>query len=398
MLDERLEIPYELNAKRKNQELFHNFLRMKKTSIFVGLLSLVNLSYAQFVTSTSTLLSASATSEIAIKTTGDVSIAQDLPPKVDLELSGSTQSISENLALRKLSLSGNGVKLIRKNLKVTEGIDFILGILFASSSGKILFTGAIDGIKGGNDNSYVDGFFYNQNTGSQIFPVGATIGSSGLYAPATILSGDNQREVGIQVVGGSLTLPSLDSDVKKIDPTHYWEVKAPNVVDINSRITLSLFGVDQDALIFGEGLGLVVVQAADNSIDPVEGLGSSSYDNTSVTSQRVFTKSFLAVGASEEVIVSVIDIITPKMDDHNDYLRVLNIEKFDIRKVKLLDRYGFVIKEWKDFTNYDDPNTPNPDGFDFTKLGSGSYICIVEYGDAGTEVKSIQQMVSVIKN
>ncbi len=368
---------------------------MEKALIVMGLLSLAKISCAQIVTTPSSQLSTTSGSEIAIKTPGNVTIAQDVSnAKVDLELSGSAQTISENLILRKLTVSGQGDKTVSKNLTITESVNFVLGVLKPAASAKILYSGSIDGITGGTDNSYVDGFFFNQNAGVQLFPVGASVLG---YAPATILTGDNQRQVGVRVVNQSPNFViATDSDVKKLDNTHYWEVSAPSVADIASRITLSLKGVDE-TLAFDDGLSLAVVQA-DNTGDVVDGLGSSSYDNTSVTSQRVFTKALLGVGASEEVIVSVIDIITPRVDQHNDFLKVLNIEKFEIRKVKLLDRYGLSIKEWSDFTNYDDLNTPNQDGYDFNKLSSGNYICVVEYGNADSGTQSIQQMVSVIKN
>ncbi len=367
---------------------------MKKALILVGFVGLAAIGYAQVVTTSGSQLATSAGSEISIKTTGNVTIAQDVSnSKVNLELSGGSQIISENLTLRKLTLSGSGDKTISKNVTITENIDLILGILKPSASAKVVFAGAFEGITGGGDNSYVDGFFYNQSTGAQLFPVG----TSGLYAPATLISGNVQKEVGIQVVKQSLNAtPSADSDIKKVDPDHYWEVTAVSVADIGSQIKLSLNGVDP-SLAFDQGLSLAVVQA-NNTTDPVDGLGSSSYDNSSVTSRRVFTKSLLGVGASEEVVVSVIDIITPKIDQHNDFLKVLNIEKFEIRKVRLFDRYGFSIKEWSDFTNYDDLNAPNQDGYDFNKLSSGNYICVVEYGNADSGTRSIQQMVSVIKH
>jgi hypothetical protein len=367
---------------------------MKKALILVGYMGLAVVAYAQVITTSGSQLSTLAGSEVSIKTTGNVTISQDVSnAKVNLELSGGPQTISESLILRKLTLSGSGDKTISKNLTVTENIEFILGILKPSATAKILYTGPFEGVTGGSDNSYVDGLFYNQSTGAQFFPIGV----SGLYAPATLLSGNAQKEVGIMVVNQSLnTIPATDSDIKKIDSDHHWEVTAASVADIGSQIKLSLNGVDP-ALASDQGLTLAVVQAG-NTTDPVDGLGSASYDNSSVTSQRAFTKSLLGVGASEEVVITVIDIITPKVDQHNDFLRVLNIEKFDIRKVKLLDRYGLSIKEWSDFTNYDDPNNPNQDGYDFNKLSSGNYICVVEYGNTDSEMKSVQQMISVIKN
>jgi hypothetical protein len=368
---------------------------MRTALILSGLLCFSTVCTSQIISTSNSQLVTGADSEIAIKTTGNVSIAQDISnAKIYLELFGASQTISETLTVRKLILSGIGDKTIDKNLNITEGIDFRLGTLKPSVSSKLVYSGSFDGITGGNDNSYVDGFFFNQTDGARLFPVGA----SGLgYAPATILTGNSQREIGMRLVNQSANfVAAADSEVKKLENTHYWEVSASNVADIASRVTLSLKGVDE-TFADNDGLSLAVVQA-DNTGEVVDGLGSSVYDNSTVTSENVFTKSLLGIGASEKIVVSVIDIITPRVDQHNDFLKIINIEKFDVRKVKLLDRYGFSIKEWNDFTNYDDLNTPNQDGFDFNKLTSGNYICVVEYGNAGSGTQSIQQMVSVIKN
>jgi hypothetical protein len=364
---------------------------MKKALIMMCLLSLARAGYAQFITTSSSQVVATSGSELSIKTTGNVSIAQDLSTsKINLELSGATQTIAEDLTVRKLVLTGNGDKSINKSLFVTENIDFTLGILKVSTSGKILYTGAIGGITGGNDNSYTDGFFFNQSTGAQLFPVGA----AGLgYAPATIINNQSKSEIGIQVVNQSPNfIADVDSEVKRLDNTHYWEVNTTNLADVSSSIKLSLKGVDP-TLASGDSLTLAVVQA-DNVGEVVEGLSGAdnSNDKEHITSQKNFTKAFLGVAASKEPTVSVIDIITPGQDGHNDHLNILFIEKFAIRKVRLLDRYGFVIKEWPEYVNGE------ANGYDFNKLSSGSYICIVEYGNSDTGTRSIQQMVSVIKN
>ncbi len=360
---------------------------MEKVLIVMGLLGLAEISCAQIVTTSSSQLSTTSGSEISIKTPSNVTIAQDMSnAKVDLELFGTAQTISESLTLRKLTLSGIGDKTISKNLTVTESINFALGVLKPAASSKILYSGSFDGITGGSDDSYVDGFFFNQTKGAQLFPVGA----SGLgYAPATILRSESQNEIGIQVVNQSPNfIADTDSDVKKLDNTHYWEVNTTNIADISSLVKLSLKGVDP-TLALDDSITLSVVQA-DNIGGVVEGLGGVD-TNEDVTSTRDFTKAFLGVGASKELIVSVIDIITPGKDGFNDHLNILHIDKFEIRKVKLLDRYGLLITEWTDYVN------GAANGYDFNRLSSGNYICIVEYGNPDTGTKSIQQMVSVIK-
>jgi hypothetical protein len=121
-------------------------------------------------------------------------------------------------------------------------------------------------------------------------------------------------------------------------------------------------------------------------------------DGITITSRKKVTKPFVAIAGSVEVDLVIHDIITPFMEDGvNDFLYVQNIDKFMVNKVTLLDRWGVPVHEWKNFTNYTDPLTPNQDGYDFKKLSPGSYICIVEYGDGETGMSKKSQMVTVLK-
>jgi hypothetical protein len=81
----------------------------------------------------------------------------------------------------------------------------------------------------------------------------------------------------------------------------------------------------------------------------------------------------------------------------NDELYIENIGKFSFNKVTLLDRWGVMVKEWKNFTNFNDPVNPNQNGFNFTKLSAGNYICIVEYGSEGKMNKKKSQMITVLQ-
>jgi hypothetical protein len=73
-------------------------------------------------------------------------------------------------------------------------------------------------------------------------------------------------------------------------------------------------------------------------------------------------------------------------------LRVYNIGNFKYKKVKLLDRYGVLIKEWGD--DFDIV----VESWDFKKLSPGNYICIAEYGNSPEEMKSVTQMVTVLRS
>jgi hypothetical protein len=63
----------------------------------------------------------------------------------------------------------------------------------------------------------------------------------------------------------------------------------------------------------------------------------------------------------------------------------------------LIDRWGVPIKSWTNFVNYGSSDAEQAD-FDFTSLGIGNYICIVEYkSSANGDKKSQTQMISVLK-
>jgi hypothetical protein len=141
-------------------------------------------------------------------------------------------------------------------------------------------------------------------------------------------------------------------------------------------------------------LGLVVIQGESTNAEAENLL--SVLNGNEITSRRSVTKPVLAIGGSREVELVIHDIITPFSPGENDYLVIDNIEKFLINKVTLLDRWGGRVHNWTNFTNYGPPFL-NPDGFDFKTLSPGSYICIVEYGDADVGFSKKSQMVTVLK-
>jgi hypothetical protein len=190
--------------------------------------------------------------------------------------------------------------------------------------------------------------------------------------------------------GANLTLPQ---DLSSIATNRYWQL-TPTGGSVNaSSASLYVPGSSVDAAPV-----LVVVQAEDaNGATAVNIGGGVSGDF--VTSFSAVNKPVLTIGVAEKIDIQIHDLITPfNTDNINDQLKIINVEYVFSNKVSLLDRWGVIVKEWKDFRNYDDPNNPNSDGFDFSKLSPGNYICVMEYQlTVDSPSEKISQMVTVLK-
>lgn len=306
-----------------------------------------------------------------------------------LKLVGGDQFINGAWVMSDLSVDGGGTKNTNRPVTITNSLTFVNGII--TPNGKLLYTGAHDHISGASDASYVNGPFSVMSEGRMTFPVGVpTFG----FAPAYLEDGNGTDEVTVQLVatGAGLTPAATDAELVEIDNTHYWQVTSADLASLSSRVTLNTLGA-----VISADLSPVVVQSP-NVNGTATNLGSSSVSSDAVTSRAPITESILVIGGSAEIELKIHNLITPfTKGDANDYLYIESIEKFDFNRVTLMDRWGVVIKEWSNFTNYDDPINPNSDGYDFARLSPGNYICVVEYGftDGGARKKS--QMITVLK-
>jgi hypothetical protein len=227
----------------------------------------------------------------------------------------------------------------------------------------------------GNESSYVDGFLFRKGAGQLTFPIGL----NGVYAPATIDAAPD-GEYGIRVFkpGAELTLPP---NVISSFSEHQWEINGV----VNSPVSLSLSNIGS----FLDGGVPVVLQAsaAGGTATSLSGAANSSF----VTSIDNVTQSIVAIGKEVEFSLVIHDLITPYRPDFNDKLVIENIEKISDNKVTLLDRWGMVAVQWRNFTNETD--------YDFTKLPPGNYICVVEYTYPGeTRTVSVKGMVTILKS
>lgn len=351
------------------------------------------ISSAQVVISSATVISTANNPEIAIVTSSNINNGSAFDfssTQAHLSLTGSNQNLAGNLSLLRLRVDGGGTKSINGTLTVSDQLTFLSGFLKPVGVGKIIYSGSEQNLTGYGDASFVEGFFFTNGTGFKTFPVGA----QGLgYTPASLENAPGE-EIGIQVVSSPAGLtPALSEvEISTIDNSHYWEISSDNPA-LRSAINLSLNG----AMDFGTDLSPVIVEAEAVGSEAFN-LGSLSASETSITSLSPVTRKILAIGASSEIDIKIHDLISPFTQDNlNDGLYIENIGKFPTNTVTLLDRWGVPVKEWKNYTNYNDPVNPNPDPFSFTILSPGNYICVVEYSSPTQGRKKKSQMVTVLK-
>ncbi|MEY4931515.1 MAG: hypothetical protein RI909_2239 [Bacteroidota bacterium] len=306
----------------------------------------------------------------------------------ELSLIGTNQTLStiSPLTSQSLSIDGEGIKTMQGEWIITNNLIFTKGILLPAT-GKVLYTG--NTTLTGNTASFINGPMFQRGAGTRFFP----IGSGNAYMPMSL---NNVKDAGAEIkaeafnAGANLSLPE---DLSALATNRYWQLSASGGTWDASSASLYVPGSSVDA-----ASALVVVQADDANGATAINLGGG-VTNDFVTSFSAINKPVLTIGVAKEVNIQIHDLITPfNADNVNDHLKIVNVEFTFRNKVTLLDRWGVVVKEWIDFRNYDDPANPNSDSFDFSKLGPGNYICILEYQlTADAPEAKLTQMISVLK-
>jgi hypothetical protein len=284
---------------------------------------------------------------------------------------------TQPLVVSSLSINNGGIKDLTGNWEVTSALELTDGILRVGSGSKLVYSGTTN--LSGSAQSYVDGFLFLNNTATDrrfVYPVGI----SGNYLPVTLETAP-AGELGIRVVAGDagLALPAEISDYLR---TWYWEATAAP----NSIVSLSLN--QSDAFLDGAA---PVVLSADGTGTAAMALGGTVVSGD-VSSNAPSTQPVLALGKGVEFLLVIHDMITPYiLDDKNDRLIIDNIELTESNHVRLLDRYGVVVKEWFDYTNDNQE--------DFSTLSPGNYVCIVEFTYPGSESSATAKgVVTILKS
>jgi len=362
----------------------------RKLTVVLLLTFASTLTYGQFIIRSGTSIAFNQSPDIVIQTAGAVTTnnATDFSnARLQLNLAGTDLAITGDMTVTILRVMAEGEKNINSTLTVSEAIEFNLGILMPGNSGKILFTGDGSSVTGGNSSSFVKGPFFQTGGGYRFFPLGYTPGAN-VYAPATFENSgvESSEEMSVAVIAGDAALGFDNTRIKSIDNSRYWEINTSDPSSINSRVSLGVDGITPAS----EG-SFAVVEAASVGGEATA-LGFSFLDASLVTSRGEVTKSILAIGVVPEVVVLVHDLITPFLvDGANDKLTIDQLEQFDFNTVTMLDRWGGVVKRWENFTN--------EVTYDFSQLGPGNYIVVVEYGNLaeGSVTEKVSQMVTVLK-
>jgi CHU_C Type IX secretion signal domain len=360
-------------------------MKIKFILIFVGIVCTIGV-FAQTSIRSGTELKAKG----IVSMKGSLSNGSDKTDltEAQLILSGTNQTISTTspLTIQALTIEGGGDKTTKGELTITDGMTFTDGIV-TPASGKLLYTGSTT--LSSNPSSYVNGPFYQRGTGLRFFP----IGTGSTYMPMKlneIEDGNAEIRVEAFATGTNLTLPA---NLSALASDRHWEVEARGGSVRATSASLYVTGSSIDA-----SQRLVVVEAEAVSGATAVNLGGG-VSGDFVASFSPATKPILTIGIAEKADLRIMDLITPfNSDNINDKLKIVNIEYTYENKVTLLDRWGVPVREWNNFTNYDNPTNPNPDTFDFTRLSPGNYICVLQYKlsvDAPEE--ELSQMITVLK-
>lgn len=296
---------------------------------------------------------------------------------VELILRGGTQQLSTTspLRIKDLTIDQGSTKTLVGNWEVTGTLSLISGVVTIGNNGKLLYSGTAR--PEGNSNAYINGLFFHNQGGQLFFPIGTRT----VYAPAMIEHAPT-GEVGMQALSAASEIPfTLPADITDAYFDHYWQLS--NVV--SSPVALSTNGLDT----FLEAAVPVVLQgeATGGALTSLSG----SVANGFITSSESASQPVLIIGKAAEFQLVIHDLITPYHVNVNDRLTIDNIEKTEHNTVRLLDRWGLTVAEWKDFTNDTE--------YDFTRLSPGNYVCIVEFSYPGqAKTTTAKGMVTVLKS
>ncbi len=274
---------------------------------------------------------------------------------------------------------------VEGEILIEDTLDFQQGTLAPTSNGKI--TIMEEGVATSMNGSHVNGLLYHTGNGYKFYPIGV----NDKYAPVTLIDnvGDNDLVVGVEVRNEDLGLTELPDGVSEASHDWYWVMDVTGEYE-GSKIVLPV--LLEDSTLFSGSSTIPTIVEADEFLMETTDLGSQYvYGDETLESEENAKKKYVLLGFIPEVNPLIHNIITLGDDESNPYLIIDNIEVLGDNIVTLIDRWGNVVYEKKDFKNFNDEDQSYNGEFD--DLPSGNYVCLLK-----SRRETISQMVTIIKN
>jgi gliding motility-associated-like protein len=120
------------------------------------------------------------------------------------------------------------------------------------------------------------------------------------------------------------------------------------------------------------------------NVNPLTQASAGSYTVTATDQNGCVNRTIGAIDA-QECITEVPEIFTPNGDGKNDGFVIKNIENFPDNKLKIFNRWGNLVYEKNGYLNEFEGFANTGDQVGKSKLPSGTYYVVLEYGDQKTE-------------
>lgn len=307
-----------------------------------------------------------------------------------------TEAATDSLAVSGLFIGG-GDKRFTGNWYIKDKLTLDSGLIVPQGASKIVsMITNLDNISVNPDHSsYVNGIFYSKGTSqTRLFPVG-TVGNNGGYFPSQLASVTQaDLEIGMRVVTGNAAF-THGAEITDVYTGQYWELVDASSTLAGPKVVVNTLRPRAEGFILPD-VGTVVIGGAAIGGAGISLGGALADDllvgeNAITTNERIFT---IAKVTSDQIDVKIHNVITPYMDNANDYLQIDNIHLMTDVRVRLLDRWGVQVREWNGFQNIS-IGAPIDPSYDLSKLNTGNYICILEYTN-GSSREQQSQMITLI--
>ena len=120
------------------------------------------------------------------------------------------------------------------------------------------------------------------------------------------------------------------------------------------------------------------------NVNPLTQATAGSYTVTATDVNGCVNRTIGAIDA-QECITEVPEIFTPNGDGKNDGFMIKNIENFPDNKLKIFNRWGNLVYQKNGYLNEFEGFANTGDQVGKSKLPSGTYYVILDYGDEKTE-------------